>query len=198
MYNSFFKRILDLIIATINLVLLAPLFIMITIVLYIANDGEPFFIQKRLGKNGKTFHIIKFRTMTSQKDYNGNLLPDSKRMTILGNFARRISLDEIPQLINVIRGDMSIVGPRPLLLEYLPLYNENQKRRHEVKPGMTGWAQVNKENINSWKTKFEYDLWYIENKSLILDLKIVFLTLKKVLIPLKNNITTTESFNGKN
>jgi undecaprenyl phosphate N,N'-diacetylbacillosamine 1-phosphate transferase len=198
MYNSFFKRILDLIIATINLVLLAPLFIIITIVLYIANDGEPFFIQKRLGKNDKTFHIIKFKTMTSQKDSNGNLLPDSKRMTTLGNFARRISLDEIPQLINVIRGDMSIVGPRPLLAEYLPLYNETQKRRHEVKPGMTGWAQVNKENITSWQTKFEYDLWYIENKNLELDLKIVFLTLKKVLIPLKNNITTTESFNGKN
>jgi undecaprenyl phosphate N,N'-diacetylbacillosamine 1-phosphate transferase len=198
MYNSFFKRILDLIIATINLVLLAPLFIMITIVLYIANDGQPFFIQKRLGKNDKTFHIIKFKTMTSQKDSNGNLLPDSKRMTTLGNFARRISLDEIPQLINVIRGDMSIVGPRPLLAEYLPLYNETQKRRHEVKPGMTGWAQVNKENITSWQTKFEYDLWYIENKNLALDLKIVFLTLKKVLIPLKNNITTTESFNGKN
>jgi undecaprenyl phosphate N,N'-diacetylbacillosamine 1-phosphate transferase len=198
MYNSFFKRILDLIIATINLVLLAPLFTLITIVLYIANDGEPFFIQKRLGKNGETFHIIKFKTMTSQKDSNGNLLPDSKRMTTLGNFARRISLDEIPQLINVIRGDMSIVGPRPLLPEYLPLYNETQKRRHEVKPGMTGWAQVNKENITSWQTKFEYDLWYIENKNIALDLKIVFLTLKKVLIPLKNNSTYTESFNGKN
>jgi undecaprenyl phosphate N,N'-diacetylbacillosamine 1-phosphate transferase len=198
MYNSFFKRILDLIIATLNLVLLAPVFVIITIVLFVANDGEPFFIQKRPGKNGKIFHIIKFRTMSSQKDPNGNLLPDSKRMTKLGNIARRISLDEIPQLINVIRGDMSIVGPRPLLPEYLPLYNQTQKRRHDVKPGMTGWAQVNKESITSWQTKFEYDLWYIENKNLILDLKIVFLTLKKVLIPLKTNSTYTESFNGKN
>lgn len=198
MYNFFFKRILDLIIATINLVLLAPLFVIITIVFFIVNDGEPFFIQKRLGKNGKIFHIIKFRTMTSQKDSHGNLLPDFKRTTALGNFARKISLDEIPQLINVIRGDMSIVGPRPLLPEYLPLYNETQKRRHEVRPGITGWAQVNKENIASWQTKFEYDLWYIENKKLILDLKIVFLTLKKVLIPLKTNSTFTESFNGKN
>jgi undecaprenyl phosphate N,N'-diacetylbacillosamine 1-phosphate transferase len=198
MYNSYLKRILDVIIATINLVLLAPAFVIITIVLFIANEGEPFFIQKRPGKNGKIFHIIKFKTMTSQKDANGNLLPDTKRMTKLGNFARSISLDEIPQLINVILGDMSIVGPRPLLPEYLPLYNETQIRRHDVKPGITGWAQVNKENITSWQTKFEYDLWYIENKNLILDIKIVFLTLKKALIPSKTNSTYTESFNGKN
>jgi len=198
MYPSSIKRILDLIIATINLVLLAPIFVIITIILFVANDGEPFFIQKRPGKNGKIFHIIKFKTMTNQKDTNGNLLPDSKRLTKWGCFARRISLDEIPQLLNVIRGDMSIVGPRPLLPEYLPLYNETQKRRHEVKPGITGWAQVNKENINSWGKKFEYDLWYIENKNILLDLKIVFLTLKKVLIPLKNNNSTSESFNGKN
>jgi undecaprenyl phosphate N,N'-diacetylbacillosamine 1-phosphate transferase len=198
MYPSSLKRILDLIIATINLVVLAPIFVIITIVLFVANDGEPFFIQKRPGKNGKIFHIIKFKTMTNQKDTNGNLLPDSKRLTKWGCFARRISLDEIPQLLNVIRGDMSIVGPRPLLPEYLPLYNETQKRRHEVKPGITGWAQVNKENINSWGKKFEYDLWYIENKNILLDLKIVFLTLKKVLIPLKDNNSTSESFNGKN
>jgi lipopolysaccharide/colanic/teichoic acid biosynthesis glycosyltransferase len=198
MYNSFFKRLLDLIVATINLVLLAPVFVIITLVLFITNDGEPFFIQKRPGKNGKIFHIIKFKTMTSQKDPHGNLLPDCKRLTKWGCFARRISLDEIPQLINVIRGDMSIVGPRPLLPEYLPLYNETQKRRHEVKPGMTGWAQVNKENINSWQTKFEYDLWYIENKNIILDLKIVFLTIKKAFIPLKINEKDSESFNGKN
>ena len=198
MYPSLLKRFLDLVIATINLVVLAPIFLFIIIVLFVANDGEPFFIQKRPGKNGKIFHIIKFKTMTNQKDTNGNLLPDSKRLTKWGCFARRISLDEIPQLLNVIRGDMSIVGPRPLLPEYLPLYNETQKRRHEVKPGITGWAQVNKENINSWGKKFEYDLWYIENKNILLDLKIVFLTLKKVLIPLKINTNTTESFNGKN
>lgn len=198
MYNPFFKRIIDVILASINLVLLTPLFVIITIVLFIANEGEPFFIQKRPGKNGEIFHMIKFKTMTNEKDSSGNLLPDSKRMTKLGNIARRISLDEIPQLINVIRGEMSLVGPRPLLPEYLPLYNEVQKRRHEVKPGMTGWAQVNKEKITSWQTKFEYDLWYIEHKSFLLDLKIVFLTLKKVFIPLKINTTTTESFNGKN
>jgi undecaprenyl phosphate N,N'-diacetylbacillosamine 1-phosphate transferase len=198
MYPSSLKRILDLIIATINLVVLAPIFVIIIIVLFVANDGEPFFIQKRPGKNGKLFHIIKFKTMTNQKDRNGNLLPDCKRLTKWGCFARRISLDEIPQLLNVIRGDMSIVGPRPLLPEYLPLYNETQKRRHEVKPGITGWAQVNKENISSWQSKFEYDIWYIENKNILLDLKIVFLTLKKVLIPLKNNNSTSESFNGKN
>jgi lipopolysaccharide/colanic/teichoic acid biosynthesis glycosyltransferase len=198
MYNPFLKRLIDVILASINLVLLAPLFVIITIVLFFANEGEPFFIQKRPGKNGQLFHIIKFKTMTNGKDPYGNLLPDSKRMTRLGNFARRISLDEIPQLINVVRGDMSLVGPRPLLPEYLPLYNETQKRRHEVKPGITGWAQVNKENITSWQTKFEYDLWYIEHKSFFLDLKIVFLTLKKVFIPLKTNPTTTESFNGKN
>lgn len=198
MYNSIFKRILDIFLATINLMLLAPFFIVITIVLFIANEGKPFFIQKRPGKNGEIFHIIKFKTMTNKKDANGNLLPDTKRMTRLGNFARRISLDEIPQLINVIRGDMSLVGPRPLLPEYLPLYDETQKRRHEVKPGITGWAQVNKENITTWQKKFEYDIWYVENKSFVLDLKIVFLTLKKIFIPLKTNATTTESFNGKN
>jgi len=198
MYNLFIKRFLDIIIASINLVLLAPLFAIITIVLFITYDGEPFFIQKRPGKNGELFHIIKFKTMTNQKDTEGNLLPDSKRLTKLGNFVRSISIDEIPQLINVLRGDMSIVGPRPLLPEYLSLYNETQKRRHEVKPGITGWAQINKENINSWQSKFEYDLWYIENKSFFLDLKIVFLTIKKVFIPLKTNTTTTELFNGKN
>jgi undecaprenyl phosphate N,N'-diacetylbacillosamine 1-phosphate transferase len=198
MYDSFFKRLIDIILASINLVLLTPLFVIITIVLFFANEGEPFFVQKRPGKNGQIFNMFKFKTMTDKKDSDGNLLPDSKRMTRLGNFTRRISLDEIPQLINVIRGDMSLVGPRPLLPEYLPLYNETQKKRHEVKPGITGWAQVNKENINSWQTKFEYDLWYIEKKSFFLDLKIVFLTLKKVLIPLKTNQKTTESFNGKN
>jgi lipopolysaccharide/colanic/teichoic acid biosynthesis glycosyltransferase len=192
MYNSYFKRVLDLIIAITNLALLAPVFLIITLVLFVLNDGEPFFIQKRPGKNGKIFHIIKFKTMTSHKDAYGNLLPDCKRLTKWGCFARRISLDEIPQLLNVIYGDMSIVGPRPLLPEYLPLYNEDQKRRHEVKPGMTGWAQVNKEKINSWQTKFEYDLWYIENKNLILDLKIVFLTFIKVFINKDKHIKNKE------
>lgn len=198
MYNSFLKRMIDVILATINLVLLAPLFIFVTIVFYFANNGQPFFVQKRPGKNGKIFKIIKFKTMTSRKDANGNLLPDSKRMTKIGYLARKISLDEIPQLINVIRGDMSIVGPRPLLPEYLPLYNETQNRRHELKPGITGWAQVNKEKITSWQTKFEYDIWYIDNNNMLLDIKIVFLTIKKVFNPIVLNVTSTESFNGKN
>ena len=176
MYDTFFKRLIDIILASINLVLLTPLFVIITIVLFFANEGEPFFVQKRPGKNGQIFNMFKFKTMTNKKDSDGNLLPDSKRMTRLGNFARRISLDEIPQLINVIRGDMSLVGPRPLLPEYLPLYNETQKKRHEVKPGITGWAQVNKENITSWQTKFEYDLWYIENWTFLLDIQIIFMT----------------------
>ncbi|MCK4662706.1 MAG: sugar transferase [Bacteroidales bacterium] len=181
MYRNFFKRIIDLVIALFIFLILILFFIIITFVLSIINKGKPFFIQQRPGKNEKIFKIIKFKTMTDATDKNGNLLPDNERLTSFGKFVRKTSLDEIPQLINVIKGDMSLIGPRPLLPEYLPLYNDFQKRRHEVKPGITGWAQVNGRNAISWEEKFEYDIWYIDNLSFTLDLKILFLTFKKVI-----------------
>ncbi len=180
-YRNFFKRIIDLVIALFIFLILILFFIIITFVLSIINKGKPFFIQQRPGKNEKIFKIIKFKTMTDATDKNGNLLPDNERLTSFGKFVRKTSLDEIPQLINVIKGDMSLIGPRPLLPEYLPLYNDFQKRRHEVKPGITGWAQVNGRNAISWEEKFEYDIWYIDNLSFTLDLKILFLTFKKVI-----------------
>jgi undecaprenyl phosphate N,N'-diacetylbacillosamine 1-phosphate transferase len=155
---------------------------MVTISLYIANRGEPFFFQPRPGKNGKIFKVIKFKTMNDGKDANGNLLPDNERLTPIGSFVRKTSLDEIPQLLNVIKGEMSLIGPRPLLIQYLPLYNAHQARRHEVRPGITGWAQVNGRNSISWQQKFDYDVWYVDNVSFTLDLKILFLTLKKVFV----------------
>ena len=182
MYNFFLKRILDLLSATIGIILLSPIFILITIGLYFANQGKPFFFQIRPGKKERLFKIIKFKTMNDKKDSNGNLLSDSERLTKIGSFVRKTSLDEIPQLINVLKGDMSLVGPRPLLPQYLPLYNEFQNRRHEVKPGITGWAQVNGRNAISWKQKFEYDVWYVDRVSLSLDFKIVLFTIKKVFI----------------
>jgi lipopolysaccharide/colanic/teichoic acid biosynthesis glycosyltransferase len=148
--------------------------------LSIANKGKPFFFQPRPGKNSKIFKVIKFKTMTDQKDALGNLLPDEQRLTPIGNFVRKTSLDEIPQLINVIKGDMSLVGPRPLLVEYLPLYNQTQQRRHEVKPGITGWAQINGRNAIGWDKKFEYDIWYVDHLSFSLDVWILWLTIKKV------------------
>ena len=199
MYEPFFKRIIDFTGAIIGLLLLSPLFIMVTVGLYIANDGKPFFFQLRPGKNGQLFKIIKFKTMNDKKDNEGNLLSDELRLTKIGKFVRKTSLDEIPQLINVVKGTMSLIGPRPLLPEYLPLYDEVQNRRHEVKPGITGWAQVNGRNAIGWQQKFEYDVWYVDHISLILDLKILFLTLKKVMIReginTKNN-ATTEPFKG--
>jgi len=150
--------------------------------LSIANTGKPFFIQARPGKHGRIFHIIKFKTMNDKTDSQGNLLPDAKRLTVVGKLVRKTSLDEIPQLINVLKGDMSLIGPRPLLPEYLPLYNQEQKRRHEVKPGITGWAQVNGRNAISWEDKFKFDVAYVEKQSFTLDLKILFLTVKKVFI----------------
>jgi undecaprenyl phosphate N,N'-diacetylbacillosamine 1-phosphate transferase len=199
MYKSLFKGLLDFCIALIGLLLLCPLFVIVTICLYFANQGSPFFYQLRPGKNQKIFKIIKFKTMNDKKDKVGNLLPDVERLTKIGIFVRKTSLDEIPQLINVIRGDMSLIGPRPILTEYLPLYNEFQNRRHEVKPGITGWAQVNGRNAISWKQKFEYDVWYIDNISLKLDFRIVFLTLKKVFF--RENISqegqvTMKAFKG--
>ncbi|MDX1428381.1 MAG: sugar transferase, partial [Salegentibacter mishustinae] len=162
---------------------------------------KPFFFQKRPGKNGRIFNIIKFKTMTDEKDENGNLLPDEKRLTAVGKFVRKTSIDEIPQLINVLKGNMSLIGPRPLLPQYLPLYSERQRKRHDVKPGITGWAQVNGRNAISWTKKFEYDVWYVENLSFGLDVRIIFKTIKKVLVSEginTANMATTEAFNGKN
>ena len=200
-YRNFFKRIIDLVISFFIFLILSPLFIIITFVLCIVNKGKPFFIQKRPGKDEKLFKIIKFKTMSDATDENGNLLSDDKRLTGFGKFVRKTSLDEIPQLLNVIKGDMSLIGPRPLLPEYLPLYNIIQKRRHEANPGITGWAQVNGRNAISWKMKFEFDVWYIDNISFLLDIKILFLTLKKVII--KEGINsgksvTMEYFTGNN
>ena len=178
MYSSTIKPFFDFLSALLGFVILSPIFLLVTILLFVANDGKPFFFQLRPGKNGEIFTIIKFKTMNDKKDSDGNLLSDAKRLTTIGLFVRRTSLDEIPQLLNVIKGDMSIVGPRPLLTSYLHLYNDFQNRRHEVKPGITGWAQVNGRNGISWDKKFEYDVWYVDHISFILDLKILFKTLQ--------------------
>lgn len=201
MYKNFFKRIIDFLVALIGLIVLSPVFIVVTILLYIANQGKPFFFQARPGLNEKMFNIIKFKTMNDKKDSQGNYLPDSERLTPVGSFIRQTSLDELPQLINVLKGDMALIGPRPLLPQYLSLYNESQKRRHHIRPGITGWAQVNGRNAISWTKKFELDIWYIDNLSLATDVKVVMLTLKKVLK--KEGINqvgqaTTEAFNGFN
>ncbi len=201
MYRKYFKPFLDISCSFIGLVVLSPLFIFIVIVLFILNNGKPFYIQKRPGLHGKNFSIIKFKTMTDKKNSEGQLLPDFERTTAIGNLIRRASIDEIPQLVNVFIGHMSIVGPRPLLPEYLSLYSEEQKRRHNVKPGITGWAQINGRNSILWTQKFEYDVWYVDKMSFSLDLKILLLTIKKVIIPEGINATekyTMEEFNGKN
>jgi len=174
------KRIFDILVALIGLLFLSPIFLFVMIGLSIANKGKPFFLQKRPGKNEKIFRVIKFKTMNDRKDASGNLLPDAKRLTRVGKFVRSTSLDEIPQLLNVIKGDMSLIGPRPLLVQYLPLYDKTQRRRHEVRPGITGWAQVNGRNAISWEQKFAYDVWYVDNVSLSLDIKILIKTILKV------------------
>jgi lipopolysaccharide/colanic/teichoic acid biosynthesis glycosyltransferase len=181
MYKEFFKPFFDITSALIGLILLFPIFLVVTVFLFFANDGKPFFFQLRPGKGGKIFKIIKFKTMNDRKDAEGNLLPDSDRLTKVGSFVRKTSLDEIPQLLNVVIGDMSIVGPRPLLTTYLHLYSDFQNRRHEVKPGITGWAQVNGRNAISWDKKFELDVWYVDHISFLLDLKILFKTVQKVI-----------------
>ena len=182
MYKNFFKRLFDLTAAVVGFLLISPVFLIVMVGLYLANKGKPFFFQLRPGKDERLFQIIKFKTMTDGKDATGNLLPDAERLTALGSFVRKTSLDEIPQLLNVIKGDMSLIGPRPLLPQYLPLYNAVQKKRHEVRPGITGWAQVNGRNAISWEQKFEYDVWYTQNLSFLLDIKILFLTVKKVVV----------------
>lgn len=182
-----------------GLIVLSPVFIIVCTVLLIKNNGRVFFVQQRPGRKEKIFKVIKFKTMNDRKDESGNLLPDAERLTKTGAFIRKTSLDEIPQLINVIKGDMSLIGPRPLLIQYLPLYNEFQKKRHDVRPGITGWAQVNGRNAISWEKKFEYDVWYVNNIHFLLDLKILFLTVKKVLRSegiTEKNSATTENFKG--
>lgn len=196
MYKYFFKRVLDLILSLIGLILLSPIFIIVLILLLVYNNGKPFFFQKRPGKNGKLFKVIKFKTMNDKKDINGNFLPDSERLTKVGSFVRKTSLDEIPQLLNVLKGDMSLIGPRPLLVEYLPLYDNNQKRRHNVRPGITGLAQINGRNAIGWKKKFEYDVKYVDNISFLTDVKIFFKTFLKVFksegISKEGEVTTTK------
>ena len=181
MYKIFFKPLLDFVLSLLGLIISSPIFLIVFIALLLANKGKVFFLQKRPGKNEEIFKIIKFRTMNDKKDAHGNLLPDEERLTTIGKLVRKTSLDEIPQLINVLLGNMSLIGPRPLLPEYLPLYNNVQKKRHLIKPGITGWAQINGRNGVEWGKKFQFDVWYVENVSFLLDLQIMFLTLKKVL-----------------
>jgi lipopolysaccharide/colanic/teichoic acid biosynthesis glycosyltransferase len=200
MYAQVLKPLADFLAALLGLALLSPIFILVWMGLVIANSGKPFFFQKRPGKNGRIFTIVKFKTMNDRRDKNGELLSDAERLTNIGKFVRKTSLDELPQLFNVLKGDMSLVGPRPLLPDYLHLYNDFQRRRHEVKPGITGWAQVNGRNAISWDQKFEYDVWYVDHLSFLVDLKILFKTFVKVF---KReginaaNAATIEPFNGK-
>jgi undecaprenyl phosphate N,N'-diacetylbacillosamine 1-phosphate transferase len=181
LYQGFIKPFFDRLLALIALVITSPAIVICLIVLFITNRGKVWFIQPRPGYREKIFHVVKFKTMTDQRDASGKLLPDDQRLTAIGKFIRRTSLDELPQLVNVLKGDMSFVGPRPLLADYLPLYNSEQRRRHDVKPGITGWAQVNGRNTISWKQKFEYDIWYVDNISFGLDMRILFLTALKVM-----------------
>ena len=202
MYRHFFKRFFDILISFTALVCLSPVLVVVTIWLHFANKGAgAFFLQERPGKNAKIFKIIKYKTMTDERDAYGNLLPDAERLTKVGRFVRSTSIDELPQLINVLKGDMSLIGPRPLLIKYLPLYSATQARRHEVRPGITGWAQVNGRNAISWQKRFELDVWYVDNLSLLTDIKIILITIKKVLY--RSNISsstsaTMEAFDGNN
>ena len=201
MYIKLFKPLFDFLTSSMLLFLLSPIILLLIILLFIANKGNVFFIQERPGKNEKIFSLMKFKTMNDKKDINGNLLPDIERLTKIGAFVRKTSLDELPQLINVLKGDMSLIGPRPLLVEYLPLYNAEQKKRHNVKPGITGWAQVNGRNSLSWENKFNFDIWYINNVSFQLDIKIFLITILKIFK--RDGITsethaTMEKFKGSN
>lgn len=182
MYKIYFKRLIDIISSFCGLLIFSPILIFVAFCLFFSNNGKPFFFQPRPGKNGKVFKIIKFKTMNDRKDKDGNLLSDAERLTRVGSFVRKTSLDEIPQLFNVLIGDMSLIGPRPLLVQYLDLYNDFQNRRHEVRPGITGWAQVNGRNAISWKQKFDFDVWYVDHISFVLDLRILLLTIRKVFV----------------
>lgn len=180
MYKSFFKRFLDFTLTAIGLVVISPLLLLITLLLFFANKGKPFFFQERPGKNERIFRLVKFKTMNDRRDAQGKLLPDAQRLTRVGAFIRSTSLDELPQLFNVLMGDMSLIGPRPLLVRYLPRYNQRQARRHEVRPGITGWAQVNGRNAICWEEKFELDVYYVEHLSFSLDVRILSRTILKV------------------
>ena len=180
LYQNMIKPFFDWLFALVGLVISLPITLIITVLLYVANDGKPFFFQLRPGKNERIFKLVKFKTMNDKQDIAGNLLPDEQRLTSIGKFVRKTSLDELPQLINVLLGHMSLVGPRPLLVDYLPLYNAHQRHRHDVKPGITGWAQVNGRNAISWQQKFNFDVWYVQNQSFGLDCKILLLTVLKV------------------
>ena len=202
MYVHFVKRLIDFIIVFCALMLIWPILLLISIWLHFANkEAGVFFTQERPGKSGKIFKVIKFKTMTDERDADGNLLPDEKRLTKIGKFIRSTSIDELPQLINVLKGDMALIGPRPLLPQYLPLYSKEQARRHAVRPGITGWAQVNGRNAISWTKKFELDVWYVDHCSFLLDLKIIFLTIKKVFVRegiSSDTSVTMEAFTGNN
>ena len=201
LYKNNLKFFFDKVIAFVLLIFVSPILLITVILLYFFNDDKVLFFQQRPGKDEKIFKIIKFKTMNENKDDNGVLLPDDKRLTPIGKVIRKLSIDELPQLFNVLKGDMSLIGPRPLLIQYLPLYNENQKRRHEVKPGITGWAQVNGRNAISWQEKFNLDVWYVDNISFSLDIKIVFLTIAKILKRdgiSSEGMATAPKFNGNN
>ena len=202
MYKHFFKRLLDLFISGIVLLLIGWFIVLVAIFLHFANKGAgAFFLQERPGKDEKIFKVIKFKTMTDERDADGNLLPDEKRLTKVGRIVRSTSIDELPQLINVFKGDMSLIGPRPLLVQYLPLYDEEQKRRHEVRPGISGWAQCHGRNAISWTEKFKLDVWYVDHCTLLTDIKIIFITIKNVLMRKGINSATSatmEAFNGNN
>ena len=202
MYRKYLKRWIDFVIVLCVLAVIWPILLLVTLWLHFANKGAgAFFTQERPGRNGKIFKVIKFKTMTDERDADGNLLPDAERLTPVGRFVRSTSIDELPQLINVLKGDMALIGPRPLLVQYLPLYSKEQARRHEVRPGITGWAQCHGRNSISWTEKFKLDVWYVDHCSLITDIKVIFITIKKVL--LRDGISqegqaTMELFNGNN
>lgn len=201
-YRDFFKRVLDFILALIMLIIFSPVLLVITLWLHFANKGSgAFFLQERPGKNGKLFKVIKFKTMTDERDEEGHLLPDERRLTHVGRIIRSTSIDELPQLMNVLMGDMSLVGPRPLLVQYLSLYSPEQARRHEVRPGITGWAQCHGRNAISWTDKFKLDVWYVDNCSFMIDIKVLFITILKVLKRADINQdgnATMEAFDGQN
>lgn len=202
MYKHFFKRVFDFIISLVAIICISPVLMVITVWLHFANKGAgAFFFQKRPGKNAKLFKLIKFKTMTDERDVDGNLLPDEQRLTKVGRFVRSTSIDELPQLINVLKGDMALIGPRPLLIQYLPLYSLEQARRHEMRPGISGWAQCHGRNAITWTEKFKLDVWYVDHCTFWIDIKVVFITIKSVLLRKNINSSTAatmEAFNGHN